>query len=94
MVAQAVIALLKELQRELDIPYVFISHDLSTVRAICDDVLVMLNGEVVERLPADRLQDGATHPLEAALRLGPEARPRLARQPRRHPRMRRELVAC
>jgi len=61
VVAQAVIALLKELQRELDLSYVFISHDLSTVRAICDDVMVMLNGEVVERLPAARLPDGATH---------------------------------
>ena len=67
VVAQAVIALLKELQRELDLSYVFISHDLSTVRAICDDVLVMLNGEVVERLPADRLQDGATHPYSKLL---------------------------
>jgi peptide/nickel transport system ATP-binding protein len=67
VVAQAVIALLKELQRELDLSYVFISHDLSTVRAICDDVMVMLNGEVVERLPADRLQDGATHPYSKLL---------------------------
>ena len=67
MVAQAVIALLKELQRELDLSYVFISHDLSTVRAICDDVMVMLNGEVVERLPAARLPDGATHPYSQRL---------------------------
>ena len=67
VVAQAVIELLKELQRELDLSYVFISHDLSTVRAICDDVMVMLNGEVVERLPADRLQDGATHPYSKLL---------------------------
>jgi peptide/nickel transport system ATP-binding protein len=61
VVAQAVLELLKELQRALDLSYVFISHDLSTVRAICDEVMVMYGGEVVERLPADRLQDGATH---------------------------------
>jgi peptide/nickel transport system ATP-binding protein len=71
VVAQAVIALLKELQRELDLDldlsYVFISHDLSTVRAICDDVMVMLNGEVVERLPAARLPDGATYPYSQRL---------------------------
>jgi hypothetical protein len=43
-------------------------------------VIVMLNGEVVERLPADRLPDGATDPplLAAALGLDAEARPRLA----------------
>jgi peptide/nickel transport system ATP-binding protein len=67
VVAAAILDLLKELQAELNLSYVFISHDLSTVRAICDDVLVMLNGEVVERLPADRLQDGATHPYSKLL---------------------------
>ncbi|MDP3342465.1 ABC transporter ATP-binding protein [Frigidibacter sp.] len=67
VVAAAVIELLKELQRELHLSYVFISHDLSTVQAICDDVMVMLNGEVVERLPADRLQGGAQHPYSQLL---------------------------
>jgi peptide/nickel transport system ATP-binding protein len=67
VVAQAVIELLKELQRELDLSYVFISHDLSTVRAICDEVIVMYGGEKVETLPADRLQDGATHPYSRLL---------------------------
>ena len=55
------------MQRELHLSYVFISHDLSTVQAICDDVMVMLNGEVVERLPADRLQAGAQHPYSQLL---------------------------
>ncbi|TJZ84552.1 ABC transporter ATP-binding protein [Paracoccus hibiscisoli] len=52
VVGAAVIDLLKELQRELDLSYVFISHDLSTVQAICDQVMVMHHGRVVETLPA------------------------------------------
>ncbi|SMF30943.1 peptide/nickel transport system ATP-binding protein [Tistlia consotensis] len=61
VVAAAVIELLKELQRELDLSYIFISHDLSTVQAICDEVMVMYKGEVVENLTADQLPDGARH---------------------------------
>ena len=57
VVAAAVIDLLKELQRELDLSYVFISHDLSTVEAICDEVMVMHHGRVVETLAADRLSE-------------------------------------
>ncbi|WP_378949149.1 ABC transporter ATP-binding protein [Paracoccus sp. R86501] len=57
VVGAAVIELLKELQRELNLSYVFISHDLSTVEAICDEVMVMHNGRVVETLAADRLAE-------------------------------------
>ncbi len=67
VVAAAVIELLKELQRELDLSYLFISHDLSTVQAICDDVMVMHGGEVVETLPAARLPDGASKPYSKLL---------------------------
>ena len=45
----------------------FISHDLSTVEAICDDVLVMLKGEVVEALPANEMSQKATHPYSRLL---------------------------
>lgn len=62
VVAAAILDLLKELQRELSLSYMFISHDLSTVEAICDDVLVMLKGEVVEALPAARMSAEAQHP--------------------------------
>ncbi|MET1416620.1 ABC transporter ATP-binding protein [Roseibium sp. HPY-6] len=67
VVATAVIDLLKELQRELDLSYIFISHDLSTVQAICDSVMVMHNGQVVEVLSADDLPHGATHPYSKQL---------------------------
>ena len=50
VVAAAVIALLKELQRELSLSYLFISHDLETVRALCDEVMVMYKGRTIEQL--------------------------------------------
>jgi len=43
-----VIALLRRLQRELNMAYLFITHDLSTVRHLCDRVLVMYLGRIVE----------------------------------------------
>lgn len=61
VVAAAILDLLKELQRELSLSYMFISHDLSTVEAICDDVLVMYKGEIVENMPASQMRDGAQH---------------------------------
>jgi peptide/nickel transport system ATP-binding protein len=61
VVGAAILELLKELQGELGLSYMFISHDLSTVEAICDDVLVMYKGEVVEALPAARMSQDATH---------------------------------
>lgn len=57
VVAAAVIDLLKELQRELGLSYVFISHDLSVIEAICDEIVVMYRGQTVETIiPADRQQ--------------------------------------
>ncbi|MCA1490403.1 ABC transporter ATP-binding protein [Ensifer sp. NBAIM29] len=54
VVAAAVIELLKELQRELGLSYVFISHDLSVVEAICDEIVVMYGGKKVEEItPAE-----------------------------------------
>lgn len=67
VVAAAILELLKELQRELNLSYMFISHDLSTVEAICDDVLVMLKGKVVEALPAADISTRATHPYSRLL---------------------------
>ncbi|MCT7378105.1 ABC transporter ATP-binding protein [Chelativorans salis] len=62
VVAAAVIDLLKELQRELGLSYLFISHDLSTVRAICDEAAVMYCGEKVEQLTPAKMDSGGQHP--------------------------------
>jgi peptide/nickel transport system ATP-binding protein len=50
-----VLNLLKDLQDDLGLAYVFISHDLGVVRFVSDEVLVMKDGEVVEQSPAAAL---------------------------------------
>jgi peptide/nickel transport system ATP-binding protein len=67
VVAAAIIELLKELQRELSLSYLFISHDLSTVRAICDEVIVMYGGRKVEQLRPDMMGGEASHPYSRLL---------------------------
>lgn len=55
VVAAAIIDLLKELQRDLGLSYIFISHDLSVIEAICDEIIVMYRGQTVETItPAMR----------------------------------------
>jgi len=66
VVASAVIELLKELQRELGLSYIFISHDLSVVEAICDEIMVMYNGERVEQITPDKVT-APTHPYSKLL---------------------------
>ncbi len=49
LVAEEILKLLQRLQDELGVTYLFITHDLATVRAISDEVVVMLEGRVVEQ---------------------------------------------
>ena len=49
LVAEEILKLLQRLQDRLHVSYMFITHDLATVRAIADEVVVMLQGEIVEQ---------------------------------------------
>jgi peptide/nickel transport system ATP-binding protein len=67
VVAAAVLELLAELRRELGVAMMFISHDLSTVRAICDQVMVLYAGMCVEAGPRSALQQAPWHPYTRVL---------------------------
>ncbi len=62
-----IIALLRRLQRELKLTYLFISHDLSLVRNVADTIAVMYLGKVVELAPAEILFHRPRHPYTCAL---------------------------
>ena len=49
IVADGILKLLDRIQREFNLAYMFITHDLATVRAIADEVVVMLQGQIVEQ---------------------------------------------
>lgn len=62
-----VLNLLKELQREKGLTYMFVTHDMSVVRHISDDICVMYLGQVVEKSPAKELFENPKHPYTKAL---------------------------
>ncbi|MCD8020947.1 MAG: ABC transporter ATP-binding protein [Clostridiales bacterium] len=63
----AVLNLLKELQQELGIAYMFVTHDLSVVRYISDNICVMYLGQLVEKSPTNELFENTLHPYTKAL---------------------------
>lgn len=62
-----IINLLKRLQRELDLTYLFISHDLSLVRYMCERTSVMYLGDIVEEGPTESLFADPRHPYTQVL---------------------------
>jgi oligopeptide/dipeptide ABC transporter ATP-binding protein len=79
-----IINLLSQLQRELGLTIIFIAHDLSVVRHVCDRIAVMYLGKIVELADADQLFDHPRHPYTGALLSAvPVPDPRLAREKNR-----------
>ncbi len=62
-----VLNLLADLQRESGMAYLFVSHDLSVVRQVADQVAVMYLGKIVESGSADRVYDNPRHPYTRSL---------------------------
>lgn len=62
-----ILNLLKKLQKELGLTYIFITHDLSVVNYFSDEIMVMYLGKVVEHATAEQLFGHPTHPYTKAL---------------------------
>jgi oligopeptide/dipeptide ABC transporter ATP-binding protein len=94
----ALLDLLEALQERLDMTYLFITHDFSTVRHVADRVVVMYLGKVVESGPVDELLDDPKHPYTQALIAAipipePRTRPR-AKLQGETPSALRPIVGC
>ena len=64
---ESVLSFIEELHRAQPFTGLFVTHDLAVVRRMTTTVFVMERGEIVERLPADRLRDEACHPFTRRL---------------------------
>jgi len=75
VVGAAVLDLMAELRRELGVSYLFISHDLHTVRAVCDEIVVMQHGRKLAQVARADYDRGPHHPYyELLARSVPELR--------------------
>ena len=75
VVGAAVLDLIAELRRELGVSYLFISHDLHTVRAVCDEIVVMRHGRKLAQVARADYDRGPHHPYyEELARAVPEMR--------------------
>jgi oligopeptide/dipeptide ABC transporter ATP-binding protein len=99
-----VVNLLEDLRERFGLTYLFIAHDLSVVRHLCQRVAVMYLGRIVEMADSDELFDNPLHPytrglMRAIPRLDVEAdaagtRPRLQEIPGLVPILTRPIVGC
>ena len=62
-----ILNLLQDLQHQLGLTYIFITHDLSVVYYFADDIAVMYLGQLVEKAPAEELFNNPLHPYTKAL---------------------------
>lgn len=62
-----ILNLMKKLQKEMNLTYIFITHDLSVVNHFSDEIAVMYLGQIVEKAPAEELFQNPLHPYTKAL---------------------------
>ncbi|MCG8382664.1 MAG: ABC transporter ATP-binding protein [Gammaproteobacteria bacterium] len=62
LVAEGILKLLDRLQKEFNLAYMFITHDLATVRSIADEVVVMRQGKIIEQGPKNEMFTPPHHP--------------------------------